>query len=197
MLAAFLVLFPPQTCEVTFVRHAETVANATGRYNSRTLNVFSDLGNQQVKALTDRLVAGKPFDTILVSPSERALRTIGPYLRATGQKAIVWPLLYECCTGRRKGAVATRFGYSGKVSIPPGLGGLFTIIPGSDRLPNSPTYGAGLAQVAECLKVFRAKYAKGRVLVVGHSGHGGHFWYGLTGNRRQVKNAEEMTTRLR
>lgn len=194
-LVAALTLAP--ATDLTFVRHGETVANATGRYNSKTLNVFSKEGQAGVDALTKRLIAAPHYDRILVSPSPRALKTIAPYLKATGQKATVWPLLYECCTGRRpKGAKATKFEWGPKISLPSDIAPLFTIQPGHDRLPNSPDYNAGLAQVDATLDEFQRLYRGGRVLVVGHSAHGGQFLHALTGKWTKIDNAKEIPVRL-
>ncbi len=179
--------------DVTFVRHGETVANFTGKYNARTLNVFSEKGKAEVASLTEKLRRESRFDRILVSPSPRALRTIAPYLKATGQKATVWPLLYECCTGRRpKNARATSFKYGEKIAIPKDMAAYFKIELGHERLPNAPDYDSGLAQVAASLKEFGMLFKGGRVLLVGHSGHGGQFIHALTGKWKQVKNAEEI-----
>src|SRR5579862_3609661 len=95
LLAAFVVGHLRST-HLTFVRHGETQANATGRYDSHTLNSFSPRGQQEVAELAGKLPAR--FDRILVSPSTRAMATIAPYLRKTHQTAVIWPLLYECCT---------------------------------------------------------------------------------------------------
>lgn len=195
LLVAARVLAP--ATDLTFVRHAETVANATGKYNSRTLNAFSVLGNQEIAELTQRLLKEPRFDRILVSPSPRTLKTIAPYLRASGQRATVWPLLYECCTGRRpKGAHATRFSYGGKLVLPPELAPFFRIEPGMDRYPSASDYNAGLAQVAAALEEFRRRFSGGRVLLVGHSAHGGQFLFGLTGRHEKVDNAKEIRLRI-
>jgi len=184
--------------DLTFVRHGETVANATGRYNSKTLNNFSEKGQKGVDALTARLLKEAPFDRILVSPSPRALKTIAPYLRASHQKAIVWPLLYECCTGRRPaGAKATKFRYFGKITLPSDIADLFIIKPGYDKYPDSPDYNSGLAQVDASLDEFRRLWSGGRVLLVGHSGHGGQFIHGLTGNWIKVDNAREINLKVK
>jgi broad specificity phosphatase PhoE len=124
------------------------------------------------------------------------MRTIAPYLAATHQKATIWPLLYECCTGHRpKGAHAIPFSYGPKVTIPPDLKPLFTIMPDEDRLPEAAKYNAGLAQVDAAVAEFRRRYARGRVLLVGHSGQGGHFIHALTGRWIKVDNAKEMMVR--
>ena len=96
LLAAALLLVALKPTEIYFVRHGETIANATGAYNSRTIDTFSALGEKQV-AFFNNQIKNRRFDAIVVSPSPRALRTIAPYLRANNLKATVWPELYECC----------------------------------------------------------------------------------------------------
>lgn len=186
---AALILAVVAPCHLTFVRHGETVANATGKYNSKTIDVFSEKGEQGVRSLTAKLLKGPKFDLILVSPSPRALRTIAPYLRESGQKATVWPLLYECCTGKNTGEKASKFEWGRKIALPEEISGLFRLMPSMDRYPSSPTWGAGLAQVEASVGQFRQDFAHGRVLLVGHSGHGGQFLYRLDGKRRKLENA--------
>lgn len=178
--------------DLTFVRHAETVANATGRYNGRTLNTLSAEGGLQVAALTDRLLKERRWDMILVSPAPRAMRTIAPYLQKTHQKAQIWPLLYECCTERPRQKAAAKFSYGSRIEVPADLAPLFEIKPGSDRYPAPRNYGEGLAQVQAALSEFRSKYAGRRILLVGHSAHGGLFLKGLDGKARRVENAKEI-----
>lgn len=193
VLAAVLALaLAPVGVSVTFVRHAETVANATGVYNAKTLNAFSEKGEHQVRELTASLESRR-FDRIFVSPSPRALRTIEPYLRKTGQIAVVSPLLYECCTGKRPAeARPTRLQFGAKFELPAGTGRVFTVEPGKDRLPASPDFGSGLAQVEASVRDFWERNPAGRVLIVGHSGHGGEFIYRLTGRRVRVENAKPI-----
>lgn len=181
-------LAPPTA---VFVRHGETVANATGRYSSSTLNVFSAKGRGQVAALTGRLKTDGTFDTILVSPSERCLRTIAPYLRATGRKATVWPLLYECCVGRLP-ARAAPFRYGGPVTIPADLKGLF-VVPVGARIPAPRSKAEEKGQLEASVREWRSRFAgRGRTLIVGHSGHGGKFLRELTGRWIRVENAKEI-----
>jgi broad specificity phosphatase PhoE len=183
--------------ELVFVRHGETQANATGHYNARTLNSFSEKGEKGVQALTKELLSQPRFDQIVVSPSPRALKTIAPYLRATHQKAIVWPLLYECCTGHRpKNAAATRFSFGSKIDLPKDIADFFIVEPAHNRLPVSPDYNSGLAQVDASVAEFKRRFEGGRVLVVGHSGHGGQFLHAFTGKWQKLENAHEYTVRL-
>lgn len=197
MTFALVALAVLQPTDFVYVRHAETQANATGVYNERTLNAFSQKGQAQVTALTAELLKTPEFDLILVSPSPRALKTIAPYLQKTGQRAVVWPLLYECCTGRRTTSTPTEFTWGGKFTIDPSIAPRFVVQPGMDRLPVAPGWGPGLAQVAEAVEAFRLEYAdQGRVLIVGHSGFGGQFLKSLTGKSYHVKNAEPIPFRV-
>ena len=178
---------------MTFVRHGETVANATGKYNSKTLNTFSSKGQKGVDALTQRLIAAPRFDRILVSPSERALRTIAPYLKATRQVATVWPSLYECCTGKPTPAVPGKgLKFGSKITIPKDIKALFTVEPGHDRLPVAPDFATGLVQVDQSVAEFRQRFNRGRLLIVGHSGHGGHFIHALTSVWHKIENTTEI-----
>jgi broad specificity phosphatase PhoE len=179
--------------DLVYVRHAETEANATGHYSRTTIDGFSKVGLQEISALTKNLEVKPGFNRILVSPAPRTLRTIAPYLRATHRTATVWPLLYECCTGRRPArAHATSFGWGAKVRIPADLKGLFNLMPGEDRLPISSTYNAGLAQVAAALKEFQSDFATGRILLVGHSGMGGQFLHSREGRWIRIPNATPL-----
>jgi broad specificity phosphatase PhoE len=91
--------------DIYFVRHAETQRNATGESNSGNYNTFSSAGVEQVNMLTNKLKT-MHFDAILVSPAPRALNTILPYLKETGQKAVIWPELTECCWQQDRGSIA-------------------------------------------------------------------------------------------
>ena len=187
-LIAALALTPKH---LTFVRHSETVANATGRYNAKTLNAFSAKGELLVAALTEKLIREPRPDAIYVSPSPRALRTVAPYLRRTGQRATVWPLLYECCTERPRKPEAKGFSYGAKVEIPSDVKGLFVVLPGQDRLPAPKDYGEGLVQVRRSVEAFR-RLPGNRVMLVGHSAHGGLFLKALTGKAYRVENAKPI-----
>jgi broad specificity phosphatase PhoE len=193
---AFAVALQRAT-DLVFVRHGETLANSTGKYESATIDAFSTRGQKEVDSLTQELLRQPRFDLILVSPSPRALRTIAPYLAATHQRATVWPLLYECCTGKHRNvAPASRVRFDGPIRIPPDIRGLFATMPSEQRYPNSPDYASGLAQVAAAVTEFNLEYTGRRILLVGHSGMGGHFLHSLTGKWIQVQNAKEIRVRL-
>jgi broad specificity phosphatase PhoE len=188
---ALLIVFVPPSQSFYFVRHGETVANATGRYNSKTLNQFSTRGEQEVKSLTAQLLTMPRFDLILVSPSPRALKTIEPYLERTRQQATIWPLLDECCTGKRpKDAAPAPFGYGPWITLPIALNPYFRLMPDESRIPEAPLYSEGLAQVRAAVAEFNRRFRGKRVLLVGHSGQGGHFLHDLTGKWKKLENAK-------
>ncbi|RYG88745.1 histidine phosphatase family protein [bacterium] len=185
----FFPIAPQPATVVTFVRHAETVANATGRYNGKTLNVLSAKGRQQAEAVVAPLERLGRFDVILISPSERVQTTFAPYLRATRQQATVWPLLYECCTGRRSsGPAKGPLKFGSKITVPTAYASLYRVEPGHDRYPVAPDYARGLVQVDASVREFRARYLGKRVLLLGHSGHGGQFIHAMTGKWRKIDN---------
>ncbi len=168
---------PDSGLAFAFVRHGETVANATGRYNSRTIDTFSAKGEQEVKALTDQLDRMR-FDAIVVSPSTRVLRTIAPYLRTHRLTAEVWPELYECCdahTKKIKGVTSSQVRHGAEVRLPADLAPLFRLDPGNHRYVLAPSYDDGLRQVVLAAEHLRKAFGgSGKtILVVGHSLHGG------------------------
>jgi len=82
--------------EIYFVRHAETVSNATGTANINNDRRLSRAGKKQVKQLTKQLKQLK-IDHIIVGPQQRALKTIYPFLKKQKRTAEIWPSLDECC----------------------------------------------------------------------------------------------------
>lgn len=87
--------------EIYFVRHAETMANLSGNYDTTSSNTFSADGLQQIASLTGWLQQME-FDALLVSSVPRALDTLLPYLQQSGRKGEIWPELAECCWQRER-----------------------------------------------------------------------------------------------
>jgi len=186
-LALALLVLAPRSTEIIFVRHGETVANATGHYNNRTINAFSERGKKQVEALTVKL-RGMKFDTIVVSPSERALRSIAPYLRATHRTATIWPELLECCSqppSARSKPASPKVRYGSKITVPKDLVGLFTLRPGGERYIDAPTFNDGLRQIKMGWQLIVHDFGNSgkTVLVVGHSIEGGRMMEMLQGKQ--------------
>jgi broad specificity phosphatase PhoE len=80
--------------KIYFVRHAESKGNAGGEYDRSMSGSLSKNGHAQAQALVERLL-NYDFDRILVSPLERTVNTILPYLKKTDRKAEIWPELVE------------------------------------------------------------------------------------------------------
>lgn len=180
---------------ITYVRHAETIANATGKYSNATLNTLTEKGNQQVELLAKTLP--RRFAGIYVSPAGRCLRTIAPYLKATGQKATIWPELLECChqRGAERNKPAGPLQYGPKITVPQELKPYFIIEPGHEREIASPTYKAGLRQIDMAAARIRKLPANESFLLVSHSIAGARLFEALTGqpNRTKIDNARPIT----
>jgi broad specificity phosphatase PhoE len=193
LLTTAIALIALQPTEIVYVRHAETQANATGNYNSRTLNAFSSRGERQVSAVTQKLKF-EVFDAILVSPSPRALKTVAPYLRATGKTAEIWPELYECChqpKSQRSKPASVKMQFGPKIEWHASLEGLFHLRPGGERYIIAPTFNDGMRQIKQLRTLLVQRYGGSgkKILVVGHSIVGGHLLAMLTGKRLPVQNA--------
>jgi broad specificity phosphatase PhoE len=190
-LVAFLSIALGQS---VFVRHGETVANVTGKYSDSTLNVLTAKGQSQADALVKKLPAR--FDAIYVSPAGRCIRTIGPYLKATNQRATIWPELLECCQqrGEARKIPAGPLEYGPKITIPSEWKAYFVIEPGHDRLINSPNYQAGLRQIRMAADRIRGLRPGQKSLFVSHSIAGARLFEALTGqpNRIKVDNASPI-----
>ena len=60
--------------EITFIRHAQTTGNASGRWQGHTNSQLTDLGTAQAHALGERL-ANKHFDLVVASDLQRTMDT--------------------------------------------------------------------------------------------------------------------------
>jgi broad specificity phosphatase PhoE len=175
--------------EITFVRHAESEANATGRYNSKTLNVLSAKGKEQVKQLTKEL-GMKRFDMIAISPAGRAIQTIVPFLRASGQTGTIWPELNECC--HEKGAArkipAGKMGYGATITIPEIWQAVVKIDPNHSKFVNVSNYQEGMIQVRMSYDRLKSEFKNHkRILLVGHSLAGARLFTLLFGKEKPIK----------
>lgn len=159
-----------------FVRHGETVANATGVYRSANLNVFSTRGEEQVRRLTRRLLAAPRFDVICVSPIPRAMKTIRPFLVESHSVAEIWPALAECCHQKDHTPVPdARLPLGGPIKISAADAPYFKLAgPDAARWYSPETYAEGLVQVRTLARQIRDRFGgTGKtVLLVGHGING-------------------------
>lgn len=157
--------------DIYFVRHAETQANATGEHNSANSNLFSEQGDKQVCALTGQLQKLR-FDAILVSPAERALNTILPYLKKSGQKGEIWPEITECCWQKGRGNLSQgQLITSSTVHLSTEQEPHFTFRDGNARRTYANnSYADGVAQVREAQQLLQQHYfGSGKtILIVAH-----------------------------
>jgi len=164
-----------------FVRHAETVANATNIYTEETMNKFSETGIKQIERLK-LLLEELEFDAIIVSPIWRARFTIYSFLKSRGQTAELWPELAECCwqiDKQSKENVALKMG----AIIDPEDEIVFKL---RDSLSTrfydvSGSFAEGIAQVDRGVKLFKEKFSgSGKtILMVAHYYSGNHFLHKL------------------
>jgi broad specificity phosphatase PhoE len=100
------IVGPPDTLKkgltIYLIRHAETVANASGEIGGggpiENHDTLTTLGEKQVEELTNYLIKEniKP-DLVIVSPTSRTQKTIEPFLIASKMTAQIWVELNECC----------------------------------------------------------------------------------------------------
>lgn len=155
--------------DIYLVRHAETISNVTHAHDPYAENNFSERGERQLARLNDELKRFS-FDAILVSPKQRTLKTILPYLREKHQVAEIWPELTECCwQGYRggRGYLAT----DGRISLHPEQRPYFTF---RDRDASyeyrNDSYADGMAQLRYAVELLHKRYFNSgkRILIVTH-----------------------------
>lgn len=157
--------------DIYFVRHAESQANATGVNSSGNSNVLSKKGDVQVSTLTGRLKS-LHFDAIIVSPAERAINTILPYLRESGQKGEIWPEVVECCWQKERNTTAPgRLVTSSAIRLSNEQEAYLTFRDAdSMRLYGNNSYADGVVQVRRAEELLKQRYfGSGKtILIVAH-----------------------------
>ncbi|RLL55603.1 histidine phosphatase family protein [Mariprofundus sp. EBB-1] len=109
--------FTSHATEIYFVRHAETMSNATGTANINNDRTLSKAGEQQVQRLTKQLQQ-LDIDHIIVGPQQRALKTILPFLKQAKRTAEIWPSLDECCWQKKPAIQHTaRLKFGSKIKL--------------------------------------------------------------------------------
>jgi broad specificity phosphatase PhoE len=134
------------------IRHAESNGNAAGGdYSVENSDALSSRGRAQAEALAVCLGAWD-IDAVIVSPQQRALQTIAPYLAATGRTAEVWPELAEACWHEEREPVAEAWGAE-PASLPTDIAQHFFFRDGQAIRPGPPDgFGAGLRRVYDALE---------------------------------------------
>ena len=148
------------------------MGNATGDYSVATHDSLSPAGREQAVSLA-RSLAGHQFDLLLVSPLQRALETLAPYLRDSRQRATIWPEAAECCWQDQR-EPPTESWRAQPATLPPDLATHFSWKHGHAARPaEDESFGEGLRRVQATLEGLQAlaRAGAGSVLLLTH----GHF----------------------
>jgi len=157
--------------EIYFVRHGETVGNATHQHTHENDRTFSDKGERQVTELTKKL-DGLNFDHIIVSPKYRTLNTIFPYLKKHALKAEIWPELQECCWQSKTSRLSSFNLQRGQtIRLESSMERYFMFPDDNARRRFAvKNYGDGLLQMFKAIQLIRKRFAGSgkRILIVSH-----------------------------
>lgn len=167
---------------VYFIRHAETVANASGETGGsgpiENHDTLTALGERQVQALRDYLIKENINpDKIIVSPALRTQKSIEPFLSATNTTAELWVELNECCGQEPTGVPlpVVRPEVKWKVKIEK-ASDLFTFRTSDDIYYWWPqSYEEGLFMIMTARDRLLAQFSQSgkTVVIVGHAVNGG------------------------
>jgi broad specificity phosphatase PhoE len=161
--------------EITFVRHAESVANLTDRWQGQSNSPLSERGREQAAALGRRLSKEK-FDLVLVSDLDRTMETAAAIGHPIDEKVPEWrEVSVGAWEGLRPREVEAKFPDQVKALAE---GSLDTKIGGAESWNDL----AARADAAFARIVARAG-ANDRVLVVSHGGIISNFLAGVLGVR--------------
>ncbi|MDT8390344.1 MAG: histidine phosphatase family protein [Lentisphaeria bacterium] len=156
--------------KLLIIRHAESNGNAAGGdYSVDNADALSPRGQSQAEALAPRLGAWD-IGTVVVSPQQRALQTIAPYLAATSRTAEVWPELAEACWQEEREPPADAWD-SQPAALPRDIAKYFTWRDGQAIRPASwETFGTGLRRVYDALERIEKQFGstKQTILLAAH-----------------------------
>lgn len=169
---------------VYFIRHAETVANASGQHGGdgplEDHDTLTELGEKQVEDLKNYLIKEniRP-DLVAVSPSLRTQKTIEAFLKAQDIKAEIWVELNECCGDEPSGEPlpAERPDPRWKIKVEP-MSESFIIASESDKYhwwPQSFEEGVFMVMTAKERLLDRFSQSGKTVMIIGHAVNGGIF----------------------
>lgn len=137
--------------KLLIVRHAQSQANATGKYSAADADSLSSQGKAQALSLVNSLRAWS-FDKIIVSSFSRAQETITPYLEATHQQAEIWPEISEGCWHATREAPSESW-KSKPAILPDAVAHLFSYRNGEaiSPIPHLESFGEGVLRVHTAL----------------------------------------------
>ncbi len=169
---------------VYFIRHAETVANASGQHGGsgpiEDHDTLTELGDKQVEDLKNYLIKEKISpDLVAVSPSLRTQKTIEPFLKALNINAEIWVELNECCGDEPSGEPlpTERPDPRWKIKVLP-MAESFIITSESDKYywwPQSFEEGVFMVMTARDRLLDIFNQSGKTVIIIGHAVNGGIF----------------------
>ncbi len=139
--------------KLLLIRHAQSQGNATGNYSVASHDSLSDQGRAQAKTLSGCLQSLN-FDKIIVSPLQRAMETIIPYIEATHQRAEIWPEIAEGCWQPPVDEPRTVW-RSQPASLPAPLAHLFDFRNGNAIKPVDKTFEEGVLRAQATRQLLR------------------------------------------
>lgn len=152
------------------IRHAESNGNASGGdYSVDNADALSPRGLSQAEALAECLAVWN-IDAVIVSPQQRALQTLAPYLAKTDCMGEVWPELAEACWHEEREPAAEDW-ESQPATLPDDIAQHFYFRDGRAIEPGPPgTFGTGLRRVHDALERIENSFGKSEhtILMASH-----------------------------
>lgn len=174
-LPAWAVDETESSLDIFFIRHAETIGNATKNYSNNRGDILTEKGYQETLEVIKKLERNE-YDDILVSPTNRTRLTILPYLKEHQHLTEIWPEIAECCwqsVGPEPESCLKPDGP--KILIASQNKNIFRLRDSnSDHFYKTTSYGKGLCQIEDALNLLKEKYwfSGKKILLVSHGNFG-------------------------
>ncbi len=144
-----------------FLRHAASTSNESGLLAGRMPGVFlSKKGEKQAIALVTKLNSLQ-IDKVLVSPQERCLQTIKPWLQHVRKRASEDVAFQEMNYGEWSGAKLNKLSKSREWRQ-------IQKAPSTFTFPNGESFLSAQRRVKRRLNLLSKKYPKSNILIVSH-----------------------------
>lgn len=161
--------------DVFFIRHAETIGNATGDYSNNRGEIITEKGHREIIELIKKLDKYS-YNHVLVSPAHRTRMTIIPYLKKYHRQAEIWPEIAECCWQIEEQIPKDCSKANGKkITIAPQNKSLFRFRDkNSDRFYKTNSYGQGLCQIEDAFNLLKKKFwlSGKKIVLINHGNLG-------------------------
>lgn len=155
--------------KILIIRHAESNGNAaSGDYSVADADALSPKGLEQAEELAKSLETWQ-IDKVIVSPKQRALQTIAPYLAKTGRKAELWPEVVEACWHEERETPADTW-ESKPAELPKDIAQYFAFRDGSAIQPSQDSFSTGFRRVYDTVERIEKSFCQTEktILMVSH-----------------------------